>query len=43
MGGDISGLSDTSAPLPTEPGDEAGGLPGSMSEPGTASPTPPPA
>jgi len=43
MGGDLSSLGGmTSAPPPGEPGAEAGGLPGSMPEPGTTSPTPPP-
>ena len=44
MGADLSSLSGAGAPpLPEGPGEEAGGLPGSMPEPGSASPTPPPA
>jgi hypothetical protein len=43
MGGDLSSLGGMpSAPPPGEPGAEAGGLPGSMPEPGTTSPVPPP-
>jgi hypothetical protein len=44
MSADLSSLSGAGAPpLPGEAGTEAGGLPGSMPEPGGASPVPPPA